>query len=97
MPAAWHPLLGLNLGRVGFLAEGAAQWQRRLEALVAGNYGLSRRICLSYEVRRAGGEVVSGVAVNDLVVGRGEMARLIRLRVSRGGEQVGAMRADSSS
>lgn len=92
------PVMGLNLGRVGFLAEGANNWQARLEALLTGNYTLSRRVCLSYEVLRAGSNVHSGVAVNDVVVSRGDMARLIRLSVTRGlesaQERVGAMRAD---
>lgn len=88
------PLLGLNLGRVGFLAEGAADWQRRVEALLAGQYGLSRRLCLTYQVLRQQQAVFSGVAVNDVVVSRGDMARLIRLSVTRGAERVGAMRAD---
>lgn len=87
-------LLGLNLGRVGFLAEPAGDWPRRLEALLAGTYSLSRRICLSYEVERRGQAVCSGQAVNDLVVSRGELARLIRLLVLRDGERVGAMRSD---
>lgn len=94
------PLLGLNLGRVGFLAEGAADWTARLEALLSGRYSLSRRICLSYDVLRRGVSVCSGVAVNDVVVSRGDMARLIRLSVSRlepataEVERVGEMRAD---
>ncbi len=88
------PLLGLNLGRVGFLAEGAGNWPQRLEELLAGRYGLSRRICLSYDVLRGGKSVCSGVAVNDVVVSRGDMARLIRLAVRRAGERVGEMRAD---
>lgn len=94
------PLLGLNLGRVGFLAEGAADWTARLEALLSGRYSLSRRICLSYDVLRRGVSVCSGVAVNDVVVSRGDMARLIRLSVSRlepataEAERVGEMRAD---
>jgi NAD+ kinase len=88
------PVLGLNLGRVGFLAEGAGTWPQRLEALLAGRYNLSRRICLNYDVLRKGQSACSGVAVNDVVVSRGDMARLIRLCVSRQGERVGSMRAD---
>lgn len=88
------PLLGLNLGNVGFLAEGAADWQQRIQALLSGDYGLSRRICLSYEVLRKTAAVCAGVAVNDVVVSRGDMARLIRLSVLRGQERVGSMRAD---
>ena len=88
------PLLGLNLGRVGFLAEGSGDWQRRVEALVTGNYGVSRRLALSYQVLRGALPVWAGVAVNDVVVSRGDMARLIRLSVLRGEESVGSMRAD---
>lgn len=88
------PLLGLNLGRVGFLAEGASDWSHRVEALLSGNYRLSRRVCLSYAVTRGAGTVCSGVAVNDVVASRGDMARLIRLGVSRAGERVCDMRAD---
>jgi len=92
------PVLGLNLGRVGFLAEGAADWQKRVQALLDGNYSLSRRVCLEYRVQRRGQGVASGLAVNDVVVSRGDMARLIRLSIFREGEgareRVGAMRAD---
>ncbi|SNR64282.1 NAD+ kinase [Humidesulfovibrio mexicanus] len=92
------PLLGLNLGRVGFLAEGADKWPKRLEALQSGRYVLSRRVCLGYAVSRGAATVCSGIAVNDVVVSRGDMARLIRLKVEResanGLERVGEMRAD---
>ena len=88
------PLLGLNLGRVGFLAESASDWPRRVGALLAGEYRLSHRVCLAYETARADGTICRGVAVNDVVIGRGDMARLIRLGVSRAGEVVGSMRAD---
>lgn len=88
------PLLGLNLGSVGFLPEDAADWPTRLEALLRGDYVLSRRVCLDYEAMRDGHDVCSGVAVNDVVVGRGDMARLIRLGVARGGTGVGSLRAD---
>jgi len=88
------PLLGLNLGRVGFLAEPADAWARSLEALMAGEYVLSRRVCLAFDVERRGESVYAGRAINDLVVSRGALARLIRLLVLRDGERVGAMRSD---
>jgi NAD+ kinase len=88
------PLLGLNLGRVGFLAEGAAAWGKRLQALLEGNYHVSHRVGLAWEVLHQDRAVRSGLAVNDLVVSRGELARLIRLSVRFGDEAVGAMRAD---
>jgi NAD+ kinase len=88
------PLLGLNLGRVGFLAEGADSWETRLEALLDGRFTLSRRVSLAWEVTHQDRVSRSGLAVNDLVVSRGELARLIRLSVRYGDDSVGAMRAD---
>lgn len=87
-------LLGLNLGRVGFLAEPLEGWQQRLEALVTGSYRVSRRLCLEYELLRQDEVVQRGRAVNDLVVSRGDLARLIRLSVGRAEGGLAALRAD---
>ncbi len=87
-------LLGLNLGRVGFLAEPLEGWAQRLEALLAGNYRVSRRLCLEYELLRQGEVVQRGRAVNDLVASRGDLARLIRLSVGLAGGGLASLRAD---
>lgn len=87
-------ILGLNMGRVGFLAEPLEGWPQRLEALVAGNYRVSRRLCLEYELLRGEEVVQRGRAVNDLVVSRGDLARLIRLSVGRAEGGLAALRAD---
>lgn len=87
-------LLGLNLGRVGFLAEPLEGWPQRLSALLAGAYRVSRRLCLEYELLRQGAVVQQGRAVNDLVVSRGDLARLIRLSVGLDGGGLAGLRAD---
>lgn len=89
------PLLGLNLGRVGFLAElPRDRWQEFLERALAGDFTRRRRLCLEYRILRGQEEVGSGLAVNDLVVGRGVLARLVRLDLTHGGEHVVSLRAD---
>lgn len=89
------PLLGLNLGQVGFLAELSREnWRRRLERVLRGEFRVSRRLLLTYHVRRDGREAARGVAVNDIVISRGSLARLIRLGMYFDGEPVTSMRSD---
>lgn len=89
------PLVGLNLGQVGFLAEFSREnWRRRLERLLRGQGRISRRMLLSYRVMRSGKEAARGVAVNDIVISRGSLARLIRLGMYFDGEPVTSMRSD---
>ncbi len=89
------PVLGVNMGRVGFLTEVAMDsWESQLERLLDGRARLVRRLALSCMVERQGYTVFSGVAVNDLVVHRGALARVIRLDLSVDDEPLGGLRAD---
>ncbi|NJB66973.1 NAD+ kinase [Desulfobaculum xiamenense] len=89
------PMLGVNLGRVGFLTEVPADdWQQCLSDLLDGRMVVRRRLTLAYAVLRDGVRVHEGRVVNDIVVNRGSLARLIRLRVAIAGEWLGSIRAD---
>lgn len=89
------PFMGVNLGRVGFLAQlRPDRWQPWLETALAEGVEVAERLILAYDVLRGGKPVHSGVAVNDLVISRGQIARLIRLGVLADGESLGSMRAD---
>ncbi len=89
------PLLGVNLGRLGFLTQLTGDdWRESLEHVVTKGFTVSRLMMLTCEVAREGRQVFNCGAVNDVVVARGAMARLIRVGVSFGGERVGAFRAD---
>ena len=87
----WNaPLLGVNLGRKGFLAEVEPQsMEEALKRLVAGEYQLEERPLLSV---RFGGE--AWLALNDVVVSRGGYARLIGVTTRVGGETAGRYLAD---
>jgi NAD+ kinase len=85
------PILGLNLGHVGFLASAGPEAATRALALLAhGDFSIEPRMAL--EARLGDGEPL--VAVNDVVVHKGGIARVIRLAVSVDGEPVGPYSAD---
>ncbi len=89
------PLMGLNLGQVGFLAELSPEdWRERLPDVIKGGFEVSRRLVLDYQVLREGKVVGSGLAVNDIVISRGVLARLIRLGFSYDGCEAISMRSD---
>lgn len=89
------PLLGLNLGRVGFLTGlDPDNWREALGDIIVHGFDVVKRIMLDVRVKRQGEDVFSCLAVNDLVVSRGAVARLIELEVAYGPERVCRVRAD---
>lgn len=89
------PALGLNMGRLGFLTELSPDtWLDDLSAVVNGRYGVEDRLVLGFRLIRSGAEVEKGLAVNDLVVGRGATARLLKLELRVDGEMLCSLRAD---
>jgi NAD+ kinase len=90
------PILGLNLGRVGFLAEMEVEdWQEKLQRVLAGEYWLEERMMLQAELRREGNAASwAGEALNEFVVGRGTLARIVRLATFIDGEYLTTYAAD---
>ena len=76
-----QPVLGINLGRLGFLMEVQPDdWRAALEHVVAGNYRLEERMMLHAAHCQTGAEMRSYEALNEVVVGRGGVFRPIRLQ-----------------
>ncbi len=91
----FRPILGINLGTLGFLTcVSAAAWPEAIDAIVAGTYRLSERTLLEVEVMREGQGLVRQIALNDAVISRGELSRLIRLNVSVDGARLSEYNAD---
>jgi len=85
------PILGINLGHVGFLASaGPEAGSQALERLARRAYTVESRLAL--EARLGTAEPL--VAVNDVVVHKGGIARVIRLAVHVDGEPIGPYSAD---
>lgn len=76
------PILGINLGTLGFLTcVSSKDWAKAVESIAAGSFQLSKRSLLDVEVRRGSQVLHRRLALNDAVVTRGELSRLIRLNV----------------
>ncbi|MBR6030030.1 MAG: NAD(+)/NADH kinase [Clostridia bacterium] len=89
--ACHAPLLGINLGSLGFLTEEEPEeLEHAMDALLSGAYEVERRSLLKATLP----DGVSYLALNDAVVSRSGYPRLIRVRTRVDGEIAGQYRAD---
>ena len=76
------PIFGINVGRVGFLSEATPDdWPDKLERVLRGQHWLERRLLLHAELWRDDALVQPFMALNEVVIGRGSQARVIRLHL----------------
>jgi NAD+ kinase len=88
------PVLGINLGTLGFLVPFApAEARSALERALAGTLAVEERIRLAVELHRDG-HVTTRAALNDAVLSQGSMARLVELLVTLDDQQVASYKAD---
>ena len=88
------PLLGINIGGLGFLtAVPSDQLERALKLIWQGGFKFERRALIE-ATTRVGGKQIRKLALNDIVVGRGEVARLIDLEVEVNGDPLTRYRCD---
>lgn len=91
---ATTPLLGINVGGLGFLtAVPSDQLARAFKHLWSGEFSFERRALIEAEVRDDGRRARK-LALNDIVIGRGEVSRLIELEVQVNGEPLTSYRCD---
>ncbi len=76
------PILGINMGSVGFMAELEQHELSLLSRLAEKKYHLERRMMLDVTVRREGKRVFSETALNDAVIVKGAVARMLDLEVT---------------
>ena len=89
------PILGLNLGRLGFLAELQPEnWQTQLTKMLEGDYWLEERMMLHAEFLQKGECRRAFEALNDVVVSRGSLARIVRLKAYVDGGYLSTYAAD---
>jgi len=90
------PILGVNLGRVGFLTTAAReQLPVALDALVSGRYVLERRLALHATILSdTGGLRSEQRALNDVAIHKAGVARVVRIRLSVDGEDLGPYSSD---
>jgi NAD+ kinase len=89
------PILGVNLGGLGFLtATTLEEMLPALEALLAGGMAVEERMMLAARVVRGGQATGDYIALNDVVITKSAMSRIIDLAVSVDGRHATAYRAD---
>jgi NAD+ kinase len=88
------PVLGVNMGRLGFLAELEPDaWTAALPRLLTGDYWIEERMMLYAEYHR-GADCRGYEALNDVVVSRGSLARIVRLETHIDGSYLATYAAD---
>lgn len=89
------PLLGINMGRLGFLTEVPhKEMIATMEEVLANRYQVESRMLLAVTVFRREQEVLSYCVMNDVVLHKGELARMIEFQVTIDGQFVFSARAD---
>jgi NAD+ kinase len=89
------PLVGVNQGRLGFMTDIASgSMLDAMAQILEGRHGIEERTLLAAEVHRGGAIVFSTLALNDVVVNKGAVGRLIEFIVHIDGEFVYDLRAD---
>lgn len=94
--AAKHdiPILGINLGRLGFMTELERDELNLLDRVAKGDYSIQKRMRLSAKVERKNKTVFSGDALNDAVVSKGEISRMIPVSIDSDGSVISKLICD---
>jgi NAD+ kinase len=89
------PLVGVNLGRLGFLTDlSRASACQQLGEILDGHYHAESRFMLDAEVTRNGSRIFHTLALNDVVVNRGKLGKMIELELMVDGVFVYHLRSD---
>ena len=89
------PILGINMGRVGYMTELEMTELDMLDKIFSGEYYLDERAMLKVEIKSGNGQSrFSAYALNEAVIAKGATARIIDLELSDNGRLVSEYRAD---
>jgi len=89
------PVLGVNYGGLGYLAEfRIEELYSALESILSGNYRLEKRVMLDVELLRGDERVTSNRVLNDVVINKSALARIIEIEASLNRQFVNSFRAD---
>ncbi|NOX43148.1 MAG: NAD(+) kinase [Gammaproteobacteria bacterium] len=89
------PLLGINRGRLGFLADiQPREMEKHLNEILDGHYISNKRFLLHTHIEREGEQISDSNAFNDVVVHKWDVARMIEVKIFIDGKYVNTMRSD---
>ncbi len=94
--AKYHtPILGINLGNLGFLtAEEKNYAERAIDRVLAGNYILEKRMMLETAITQDQGRETGILALNDICITRGSLYKILEFNLFINNEYVDTLRAD---
>jgi NAD+ kinase len=89
------PVVGVNLGGLGFLTEiSTASCFQEIEAILEGRFEIEERMRLEVLIRREGEDIFSQSVLNDVVISKGALARILDLKTMIDGRYLTHYRAD---
>lgn len=89
------PVFGINFGRVGYLTASQPEaWRESLTSFFNKQLPTYTCMALHWSLKRGGDVITSGYAVNDVVVSRGSLSRLLTLDVCIDDNDLGCLRSD---
>ena len=89
------PVLGVNYGGLGYLTEfRIEELYDALEMILADNYRLDKRVMLDVELHSADGNVIRNRVLNDVVINKSALARIIEIEAYLNKQYVSSFRAD---
>ncbi len=89
------PVLGVNLGRLGFLTElEAHDVEKGMSRFVAGDYRIEERTMLQVVLLRGGRNIARSIGLNEVVIDHSGEARMVRVEIDVGDQPVGTIDAD---
>lgn len=89
------PIVGINLGGFGYLTEvNLNEMYAAMELILAGDFQLERRMMLDVEIQGGGEPFREGTVLNDVVINRGNLSRIVELETTVDGRYLTTFKAD---
>ena len=88
------PIMGVNMGSVGFLAELEHSELKQITRLAKGEYSIERRMMLDVSLIHENREIFSDHALNDAAITKGAVARVVEMGVYSDGELISSISGD---
>ncbi|MEJ2697585.1 MAG: NAD(+)/NADH kinase [Candidatus Sulfobium sp.] len=89
------PILGINLGSMGFMAEiNKDELYEVVDGILSGDCAIEERLMLTAKIRRNGEQIAGYTVLNDVVINKGALARIIDMETFINGKYVTTFKAD---
>lgn len=89
------PIVGINLGGFGYLTEvNLNEMYAAMELILAGDFQLEKRMMLDVEIQGGGEPFREGTVLNDVVINRGNLSRIVELETTVDGNYLTTFKAD---